>query len=99
MGTAGTQVNQTQGAWRWFFGLAALEAGAAFVALAWLPREGSAISGSRALMLGALAACFLAAIGFALRPPRWLQLLRRPSIILTAAMLSLLLAVALFLLR
>ena len=97
--TAGTEVNNEQGKRRWFFGLAALEAGAAFVALALLPREGQIISAARALMLGVLALFFFAGIALALRPPHWLALLQRPSVIFSMALLSLLVATALFLLR
>ncbi len=90
---------ENQGGWRWFFGLAALEAGAAFVILLALPHGGASISIARTLLLAILAVFCLAAIAFASRPPRWLSLLRRLSIAFALGLLSLLVAVALFLLR
>lgn len=96
MGMTAHQVNPN---WRWFSALAALEAGAAFVALILLPREGPAISLTRASMLAFLFACMALACGLAYRPPAWLARLERPAVILTAFLLSLLLATALFLFR
>ncbi len=81
------------------FGLAALEAGAAFAALVWVPREGPAISPARALLLAILLGFAVLCIVFAYRPPRWLEALPRRSVILLSALLALLIAVALFLLR
>ncbi len=85
--------------WRWFFGLAALEAGAAFVVLALLPRQANAVSAARALMLAILAAFFIAGLGSAIRPPRCVALLPRSGVIVAMGLCSLLLAVGLFLLR
>lgn len=89
----------TQSHWRWFFFLAALEAGAAFIALVIIPREGSGFSFARLAMLAVLLAFFVGWIYLALRPPNGLDRLARPSTALIASLLSLTLAVSLFLLH
>ncbi len=85
--------------WRWFFILATLEAGAAFFALALIPHEGSRFSISRLTLLAALFAFFALWIYFSVRPPKQLDSLARPAFIVSSALLSLTLAVSLFLLR
>ncbi len=85
--------------WRWFFILAALEAGAAFFALAFVPHEGSSFSLSRLAMFAVLFAFFALWIYFAARPPQRLASLARPAFMVASALLSLTLAVSLFLLR
>ncbi len=85
--------------WRWFFVLAALEAGAAFVALLVVPHEGSGYSLSRLGMLGLLVAIALAAIIAALVLSRRIGPWVRPGSAVFSFALTFLLAVALFLLR
>ncbi len=92
-------MTQKQSLWRWFFVLAALEAGAAFFALFLIPHEGSSFSLSRLALFGLLFPFFVLGIFFAVRPPRQLDSLAHPSLIIVSALLSLTLAVALFLLR
>ncbi len=92
-------MNQKQSLWRWFFVLAALEAGAAFFALILIPHEGSSFSLSRLALLGLLFAFFVFGIFLAVRPLRRMDALARPSLIISSALLSLTLAAALFLLR
>jgi len=85
--------------WRWFFIVAALEAGAAFFALAFVPHEGSGFSISRLVLLAALFAFFTLWTYFAVRQPTRLDSLARPASIAASAFLSLTLAASLFLLR
>ncbi len=85
--------------WRWFFALAALEAGAAFFALAWVPRTGSGFSVSRLALLALLFVFFIGGIYFAARLPRKLAKPPQPGYALASAFLALTLAIVLFLLR
>ncbi len=85
--------------WRPFFLLAALEAGAAFFALLWVPRQAGGFSFSRLAMLGLLAAFFVGWTYGLLRLPRGLAGFARPPYALLSALLSLTLGVTLFLLR
>jgi len=85
--------------WQKFFIVAALEAGAAFFALAFIPRGGSGFSISRLALFAALFAFFALWTVFAARPPQRLDSLARPAFIVASALLSLTLAVSLFLLR
>jgi hypothetical protein len=84
--------------WRWYCVLAALEAGAAVLALLALPREGSALSPARvgvlAFLLGALL-CFGVAAARLKTPPKHIP----DSLPVMAAGLALVAAVALYLLR
>src|SRR5574341_364821 len=86
-------------AWCWFFVLAALEAGAAFFALLSVPRQAGGYSLSRLAMLGLLSVFFILWTYTALRLPRGLDGMTRPSLALLSALLSLTFGVALFLLR
>ena len=65
--------------WRWFFSLAALEAGAALLLLFLVPHEGSSFSLTRLAMFGILIAFFILWIYFFARPPTRLDFLIRPS--------------------
>ncbi len=56
--------------WRWFFSLAALEAGAALLLLFLVPHEGSSFSLTRLAMFGVLIAFFVLWIYFFVRPPQ-----------------------------
>jgi hypothetical protein len=90
--------NNSRTYWRVFFLVAALEAGAAFVALAAIPTEGG-ISTLR-LALYVLLLSFLALeIYCGLRPPAGLDSLARPAIIITSALLALTLGLILFFVR
>jgi len=96
---------QLGGAWRWFFLAAALEAGAALYMLARVPREASGgvlfgFSAARLVMLALLLAFFAlwTWCGIRLPPPRFTPE-PRLGLILAAALISLLLALGLFLLR
>ncbi|MCL4530875.1 MAG: hypothetical protein M1282_15880, partial [Chloroflexi bacterium] len=82
-------MNSNSSHWRWFFILAALEAGAAFFALALIPHEGSRFSISRLTLLAALFAFFALWIYFSVRPPKQLDSLARPAFIVSSALLSL----------
>ncbi len=86
------------GIWRWFFFVAALEAGAAFVALALVPSE-RGFSLARLGVLGLLALLCLAAAYGAGRPPKLVDRLVRPAFALGGFAVAFLLAVGLFLLR
>lgn len=90
---------QDRAKWRWFFVAAALEAGAAFVALALLPREGRSWSLARLGMLAILAIFVILGVALASRPPGWLKTLSRNAVVLELAIASLALAIGLFLLR
>src|SRR5581483_1865234 len=89
----------TQTHWRWFFLLAALSAGAAFVALIFVPREGNGFSLSRLALLSILFSFCILWIYFAVRLPGGLDRFARPSVILITSLLSLTLAGSLFFLR
>ena len=85
--------------WRWFLSLAALEAGAAFVALAATPHETSGYSTARLAVL-ILLGVLLAVCGyFAIRVPGKLDGLAQPRYAFLSLLISLLLALALLLLR
>src|SRR5271169_2503176 len=56
--------------WRWFFLLAALEAGAALLALFLVPHEGSSFSLTRLALFGILIAFFVLWIFFFAHPPK-----------------------------
>ncbi len=79
--------------------MAALEAGAAFLALAFVPHEGGGFSISRLALFAALFIFFVLWIYFAVRPPSRLDSFTRPAFIVASALLFLTLAVSLFLLR
>jgi len=85
--------------WQKFLIAAALEAGAAFLALAFVPHEGGGFSISRLAMFAVLAAFIAGWTYLAARPPRQLDSLVRPALIKTMALLSLTLAVSIFLVR
>jgi hypothetical protein len=88
---------QIKAYWPWFFGAAALEAGAAVLALARIPSEG--LSLARLALFAVLLAFTLTGLYLAFRPPRILDRLARPGPILAAALLALALGLLLFLLR
>ena len=92
-------MNPDRSQWRWFFVLAALEAGAAFFASAWVPRTGSGFSVSRLALLALLFVFFIGGIYFAVRLPRRLAGPLQPGYALASAFLALTLAIALFLFR
>lgn len=79
--------------------MAALEAGAAFLALAFVPHEGSGFSISRLALFAVLFALFAVWTYFAVRPATRLDSFARPASIAASALLSLTLAVSLFLSR
>ena len=85
--------------WRWFFGLAALEAGAAFIALARVPREAGGFSAVRLGMLALLGACLLAGAAAAIRLPALVARLERPRWARAGFAAAFAVAAALFLLR
>jgi hypothetical protein len=85
--------------WQKFFILAALEAGAAFFALAIIPHEGSGFSVSRLALFAVLFAFLVLWIYLGVRPPEKLDSLARPAFIIVSALLSVTSAVSLFLLR
>jgi hypothetical protein len=90
--------------WRWFYLAAALEAGAAFLALARVPRDASAgiVLGYSPARLGLLALLlgFLLAWGYmALRPPRLHAWTPPVGLIAAAGLLALLAGAAAFLLH
>jgi hypothetical protein len=86
-------------AWKWFFLLAALEAGAAFVALQLIPRESGGYSGARLAVLLALAACALATAYLAFRASVWFPALAQPRYLWLSSSLAIISSMALFLLR
>ena len=92
-------VTHLQDRWRWFFILAALEAGAAILILITIPREGSGYSMPRAAALAFLAAWFIVGATGAVRPPGLVTKPVSVKAILGCAVLSLLLATVLFALR
>ena len=83
----------------WFFFLCAVEGAAALSALLMIPSEGGSVSLARLALLGAIA--LLAGMGIYLgfRPPRGLDKLARPGIIVAFAFLSLTFSLFLFFLR
>ena len=85
--------------WRWFFSLAALEAGAALLALFLVPHKGSSFSLTRLALFGILIAFFILWIYFFAHPPRRFDFLIHPSFALIAALLAVTLGWFLFFLR
>jgi len=92
-------VNPDRSQWRWFFVLAALEAGAAFFALVWVPRSGSGFSVSRLVLLAMIFVFFIGGIYFAARLPRRLAEPFQLRYAVASAFLALILGIVLFLLR
>ena len=84
---------------RWFFSLAALEAGAALLLLFLVPHEGSSFSLTRLALFGVLIAFFVLWIYFFVRPPKRLDFLIRPSFAFVSALLAVTLGWSLFFLR
>jgi hypothetical protein len=99
LATSVTRVKSNSKLWRWFFVLAALEAGAAFVALLAVPHESSGYSVWRLAFLTVLAAFFIASVYPIVRPFKRLEKLAQQEHSLGAALTACLLAIALFLLR
>ncbi len=99
MGGGSGRVKTNPSLWRWFFILAALEAGAAFVALVAIPHESGGYSTTRLAMLGILAACTVAATAAALLLARRMSGRVRPWHALASFVIAVLVAVVLFLLR
>jgi hypothetical protein len=91
--------NQSQGLWRWFFLLAALEAGAATTVLLAVPREAGGYSLGRGAALAFLMLCMLCAAVWAWKPPGLVTVPAGRHAILWCASLVLAVATALFLLR
>jgi hypothetical protein len=91
------KINSANG--RWFFLLAALEAGAALLVLFLVPHEGSGFSLTRLALFGVLAAFCILWIYFLIRPPTRLDSLIRPSFALISALLAVTLGWSLFFLR
>ena len=85
--------------WRWFFSLAALEAGAALLLLFLVPHEGSSFSLTRLAMFGILIVFFVLWIYFFVHPPKRLDSLIRPSFAFVSALLAVTLGWSLFFLR
>ena len=85
--------------WRWFFSLAALEAGAALLVLFLVPHEGNSFSLTRLALFSVLIAFFVLWIYFFARPPNRLDFLIRPSFALVSALLAVTLGWFLFFLR
>ncbi len=85
--------------WRWFFSVAALEAGAALLVLFLVPHEGSSFSLTRLAMFGVLIAFFILWIYFFVRPPRRLDFLLRTSFASVSVLLAVTLGWSLFFLR
>jgi hypothetical protein len=85
--------------WRWWFLLAALEAGAAFLALLSVPHEGGGYSVSRLGLLGLLALVFVACAWCAVRPPAFTRRFGSLKQAMVAGCIAVLIAIALFLLR
>jgi hypothetical protein len=88
-----------QARWRWFFLLAALEAGASVVALAAVPRESSGISAARLVLVLLLAGLGLASTALVIRPGFIPALFGHSRVLYLFGSLSVLAACALFLLR
>ena len=84
---------------RWFFSLAALEAGIALLALFLVPHEGSSFSLARLALFGTLTAFFVLWVYFFVRPPKRFDFLIRPSFALISALLAVTLGWLLFFLR
>ncbi len=85
--------------WRWFFFAAALEAGAAFFVLLWVPHGGRGFSVSRLAVLGMLLGPAVLWFYLGWRLPRAVDRLVKPAAAGLAAILSLASGAALFLLR
>jgi hypothetical protein len=83
----------------WFFYLCALEGAAAIAALFLIPSEADRLSPARLALIGFIAAICIMWIYLAIRPPRVLNALARPSSILISAFLSVTFGLLLFLLR
>ncbi len=91
------KINKTN--WRWFFSLAALEAGAALLLLFLVPHEGSSFSLIRLAMFGVLIAFCVLWIYFYVHPPHRLDFLVQPSFAFVLAILAVTLGWSLFFLR
>ena len=85
--------------WRWFFALAALEAGAAFVALAAIPGQGAGYSAARLGILFLLGAGFVVSGWLFLRPGKWQASFAKMRFAILSAAVAALLGICLFLLR
>ena len=92
-------VNQISTGWRWLFILAALEAGAALIALASIPRETAGYSLARLTMLTVLGGLILLWSLLAARPPRVLAAQIRIRVIVGCAAVTLFAGATIFLLR
>ncbi|MFH1184310.1 MAG: glycosyltransferase family 39 protein [Chloroflexota bacterium] len=92
-------MKHSQDLWRWFFLLAALEAGVAIVVLITIPREGTGYSITRGAALAFLAAWFFVGAICALRPPSLVTKPVSAKGILGCALLGLVVAATLFVLR
>ena len=92
-------MNFDKSKWRWFFVLAALEAGAAFFALAWVPHTGGGFSVSRLGLLAGLFLFFILSIYLTFRLPDRFAKPFQPEYALISATLALITASVLFLLR
>ncbi len=85
--------------WRWFYLLAALEAGAALLMLFLIPHEGGSYSLTRLVMFGALLVLFVIWVYFLIHPPTRMDILVRPSFALASMLLTVFLGWLLFFLR
>jgi len=85
--------------WRWFFSLAALEAGAALFASWLVPHEGGSFSLTRLALFGLLLLFCILWVYLWARPPRRLDFLLRPLFALYSALLAVTVGCLLFLLR
>jgi hypothetical protein len=95
----GTMANHGQPILRWFFALAALEAGAALFALIDIPTGTQGLSLGRLALLAALGVPLFGAAFLAARPPKALDGLVRVHVVAGLYLFFVLAAVALFLLR
>ena len=91
--------NPRYGLWQWFSALAALEAGAAFAALAMVPSDSGGFSPARLGMLGVLVLFFVGGVIAAVRTPRFVERLAQPALAVAGFGLAFLIAAVLFLLR
>ena len=92
-------MNQNTSIWRWFFLLAALEAGAAFLTLIWVPRTGGGFSLLRLGMLALLSTFMISSFYFAIHLPHRLIRPLQPGYALASSTLALIFGTLLFLLR